>query len=246
MEFTCHCSGTSWRLRLTAHDAESARWLTAMFETAGQALPVPQRVEPLLWLFEDSLHREHATDADPLLDVHLRQDGPLAEAWVTLDGLETRLHNRASPSPDPVLGDLVRVATPEETLELAIRWFLAHEHLGCREPEELCMWGTLTTATAYVVDDVKGWLAARTPLPGVEPGTKGLAVFLARMGTFSDVQAAMDSIEARYHPEVIGQGVYGGDEPRMLVTVGRVATAVVGQHSDDWAGRGDCREGSGP
>ena len=42
------------------------------------------------------------------------------------------------------------------------------------------------------------------------------------MGTFSDVQAALDAVESRYHPEVIGQGVYGGDEPRMLVAVGRL------------------------
>jgi hypothetical protein len=172
-------------------------------------------------LFE-SEDREHATDADPVIDVHFWQDGPHAEAWVTLDGLETRLDNRASPSPDPVLGDLVRVATPEETLELALRWFIAHEHLGCREPEELCMWGEMTTATAYVVNDVKGWLKAGTPLPGAATGTQGLAVFIARMGTFSDVQPAMDSIEARYHPEVMGQGVYSGDEPRLLLAVGRV------------------------
>jgi hypothetical protein len=193
-----------------------------MFEAAGQALPAPRQVEPDLWLFEDALHREHATAADPVLDVHLHRDGPHAEAWVTLDGLETRLDNRAAAVPYPALGDLVRVATPEEALELALRWFLAHEHLGCREPDELCMWGKLTTATAYVVGDVKGWLKTGTPLPGAAPGTTGLAVFLARMGTFSDVQAAMDSIEARYHPEVIGQGVYSGEEPRMLVAVGRI------------------------
>lgn len=225
MEFTCHCSENSWRLRLTAHDAESGRWLTALFEAAGQLLPAPRQIDPGMWLFEDSLHREHATDADPLLDVHLGQDGPHAEAWVTLDGNETRLDNRAPASPDATVGDLVRVASVEETLELALRWFLAHEHLGCREPEELWAWGKLTQATAYVVDDVKGWLAAGTPLPGASPETPGLAVFLARMGTFSDVQAAMDSIEARYHPEVIGQGVFGGDEPRLLMAVGRVVIA---------------------
>lgn len=220
MEFTCHCTGKAWRLRLWAHDPVSARWLPTMFEAAGQPLPVARLVEPGLWLFEDALHREHATDADPVIDVHLRQDGPHAEAWVTLDSLETRLDNQAGPGPDPIVGDLVRVATPEETLELALRWFIAHEHLGCREPEELCLWGKLTTATAYAVNDVKGWLTAGTPLPGA--GTPGLAVFIARMGTFSDVQAAMDCIEGRHHPEVIGQGVYGGDEPRMLVAVAQV------------------------
>jgi len=209
-------------MRLTAHDAESARWLPLMFDDAGQHLPVPQRVERNLWLFEDK-NWVNATDADPLLDVHFRQHGPDAEAWVTLDGLETRLDNRAPADPDPLLGDLVRVATPDETLELALRWFLAHEHLGCRDPEELWAWGKLTTATAYAVADVKGWLTAGTPLPGATAtGTPGLAVFLARMGTFSDVQAAMDGIEARYHPEVIGQGVYGGEEARMLVAVGQV------------------------
>ncbi len=222
MEFTCTCTGKAWRLRLTAHDAESVRCLARMFDAAGQALPAPQQVEPEVWLFEDTL--EHAIDADPLLDVHLRQHGPHAESWVTLDGLETRLDNHAPPGPDPVIGDLVRVATPEETLELALRWFIAHEHLGCREPEELCMWGKLTQATAYAVDDVQGWLNAGTPLPGAEPGEPVLAVFIARMGTFSDVQAALDAVESRYHPEVLGQGVFGGELPRMLVAVGRTHT----------------------
>lgn len=223
MQFSCHCTGKAWRLRLTAHDAESAQCLTSVFATAGQLLPAPRQVDPGLWLFE-SHDREYATDADPLLDVHLHQDGPHAEVWVTLDGLETRLDNRAPAVPDPLLGDLVRVATPEETLEVALRWFIAHEHLGCREPHELCMWGEMTTATAYAVDDAKKWLASGTPLPGATPGTMGLAVFLARMGTFSDLQAALDAIEARYHPEVIGQGVYSGNEPRMLVAVGRIVT----------------------
>ncbi len=135
------------------------------------------------------------------------------------------------PRPDPAVGDLVRVATPEETLELGLRWFIAHEHLGCREPEELWMWGKLTTATAYAVDDVKSWLAAGTPLAGAAPGTLGLAVFIARMGTFSDVEASMDSIEATYHPEVLGQGVYSGDEPRMLVAVGRIVTPLDGENA---------------
>lgn len=220
LEFTCHCTGKAWRVRLWAHDAKSAEWLPAMFEMATQPLPAAHQVEPDLWLFE-SHHREHATDASPVIDVHFRQDGPHVEAWVTLDGLETRVDNRVIP--DHAVGDLVRVATPDETLELALRWFLAHEHLGCREPEELCMWGKLTTATAYTVNDVKGWLAAGTPLPGVQAGTLGLAVFIARMGTFSDVQAAMDSIEAGYHPEVVGQGVYSGDQPRLLMAVGRTS-----------------------
>jgi hypothetical protein len=220
VEFTCHCTGKAWRLRFWAHDAKSAEWLPAMFEIAVQPLPVARQVEPDLWLFE-SHHREHATDADPVIEVHLGQDGPHAEAWVTLDGLETRLDNRAIA--DPAVGDLARVATADETLELALRWFLAHEHLGCREPEELYLWSKATVATAYAVDDVKGWLEAGTPLPGVQDGTLGLAVFIARMGTFSDVQAAMNSIEARYHPEVIGQGVYSGDDPRMLVAVGRTS-----------------------
>ena len=222
MKFTCTCTGKSWRLRLTAHDPASTAWLPAMFEIAGQPLPAARQVEPGLWVFEDAASRDRATDADPMIEVHLHQDGPHAEAWATLDGLETRLDNRAPAVPDPAVGELVGVATPNETLELALRWFIAHEHLGCREPEELCMWGKLTTATAYAVNDVKGWLKAGTPLPGAAPGTQGLALFIARMGTFSDVQAAMDRIEARYHPEVIGQGVYSGDDPRMLVAVGRV------------------------
>jgi hypothetical protein len=221
MEFICHCAAKAWRLRLMAHDLVSANWLPGMFDTSLQALPEAQHVSPDLWLFEDSL-REFATDTDPVIEVHLRDDGLNSEARVTLDGLETRLDNRVPAPPDPAVGDLVRVATPEETLELGLRWFIAHEHLGCREPEELWMWGKMTTATAYAVDDVKSWLAAGAPLPGAAPGTLGLAVFIARMGTFSDVEASMDSIEARYHPEVLGQGVYSGDEPRMLVAVGRI------------------------
>jgi hypothetical protein len=231
MEFPCHCTGKAWRLRLTAHDLVSAKWLRARFEAAGRPLPSPRQVDPGQRLFEDQ-QREHATDADSLLDVHLHRDGPRAEAWVILDGLETRLDNHASASSDPEVVDLVRVATPEETLELALRWFIAHEHLGCREPEELCMWGELTTATAYAIDNVRGWLAAGTPLLGVQDGTLGLAVFIARVGTFSDVQAAMDSIDARYHPEVIRQGVYSGDKPRLLMAVGRlVDTAGEGENA---------------
>ncbi len=222
MEFTCHCTGKAWRLRLTAHDAESARWLPTAFAAAEQPLPAPRQVEPEVWVFEDTLRREHATEADPVIEVHLHQDGTHAEAWATLADTETRLDNRAASNPEAVVGEHIRVASPEETLELALRWFLALEHLGCREPEELWAWGKLTEATAYAVDDVTGWLKAGTPLPGAEPAEPGLAVFIARMGTFADVQAAMDTIEARYHPEVIGQGVYGGDEPRMLVAVGRL------------------------
>ncbi|HQB43232.1 MAG TPA: hypothetical protein PLV85_06495 [Polyangiaceae bacterium] len=42
------------------------------------------------------------------------------------------------------------------------------------------------------------------------------------MGTFSGLQEALDALEARYHPEILGQGVFRGEEPRWLMAVGRV------------------------
>ncbi len=221
MEFICCCAGKTWRLQLWTHDPESTQWLSAAFEADDVPLPVARQVEPRLWVFEDP-HRSLATDADPLIEVHLHWDGPHAEAWVTLEGQETRLDNRVFAVPDPELNGLVRVATPEETLDLALRWFIAHEHLGCREPEELVLWGRLTTATSYVVDDVAAWVSAGTPLPGIVQGMPGLAVFVARTGTFSGLQEALDSVQARYDPEFLGQGVYGEELVRMLLAVGRV------------------------
>jgi hypothetical protein len=225
LEFLCYCLEKAWRLRLWTHDPGSTSWvdakLKAVWEGFPHLTPDPRQVEPGLWLFESTC-LEHATEADPLIEVHLRWDGPLAEASVTLDGKETRLDNRVDADPDPQVGDLLRVATQEETLELALRWFIALGHLGCREPEELALWGKLTTTTAFIVVDTKAWVEANTPLPDVAEGDDHLAVFVAFVGWSNLMERATNSVAARYQPACLGTGWYAEEPSRILISVGRV------------------------
>lgn len=90
----------------------------------------------------------------------------------------------------------MRVATVTETLEIAMRWMLAWEHLGCVLPTEIAFWFDRNEATAYVVDDVAGWLRAGAPLPlpanpagkaGAFFGLEGADIRLSAQNDIADV-----------------------------------------------------------
>ena len=219
MEYLCCCSDNAWRLRIWTHDSRSTKWLQSHFLEANWEIPEPLELEADVWLFENTA-REIATDADPVIDVHLLWEGPRGKIWATLDGKETRLDNE---SDDTGGNELMRVASAEETFELGLSWFIAMNHLGCREPNEMAFWSKLTVATAYVVDDIRRWVDAKTPLVEINKAKKSWGVFVAFVGTsLRDMNEAIDSINSCYEIPHSGAGAYVCNAARVMIADGRV------------------------
>jgi hypothetical protein len=201
MEQLCVCTGERWRVLIMAHEAVSAAWLKKF----DADLPEPLEFQPETWAFESL--RQFATDDDPLLDMHLLVRGHHARAWASFDGREARITNKAPlmlPEEINAFGDLVRVATLEETLEIAMRWLLAWGRLGCTIPTEIAFWFDRTAATAYVADNIEGWLGAGAPLPIPKKPAGQVGVFFGVEG--ADIRMSMQNDIAdavnEHHPEV--------------------------------------------
>ena len=221
MEQLCICTGQRWRLLIMAHDPVSAAWLRAF----DADLPEPLEFQPETWAFESP--RQFATDADPLLDMHLRVHRHYASAWGSFDGRAARITNkppRFSPEEINALGDFVRVATVEQTLEIAMRWLLAWGRLGCTVPTEIAFWFDRTRATAYVVADIAGWLQAGAPLPTPRTPAGPVGVFFGVEG--ADIRLGMqngiaDVVDERHQLDAAHIGAYITDRPgaRVLLAV---------------------------
>jgi hypothetical protein len=151
------------RVRLTAHGARSKEWLCNF---GGDRLPAPVGLTARSWGFEGP--RRFAQDSDPLLELEVHVDGQRATVEASLQHRQCRLTNEP---PGPLrealsaTGDLVRLASPEETVELAMRWFLAWDAVSGAAPTEMCFWFERTEATAFVATDLAAWLAAGGPVP---------------------------------------------------------------------------------
>lgn len=206
MELACVCLGKVWRVRKWTHDPVSTAWLRGH----DHELPAP-RETPDGTLFEGP--RELATDSDPLLEVHLRYCGSIAEAWAELGSRTVRLTNRPPglpPSTVNRLRDRVRLASVEETFLLAERWFAAFDSIGCVNIEAEVFFEECVETTAYRVQDLEGWIADGTPLP-LELGDD--VAFIAFSGSpWSLYNRIFERLEAGMTDEHIEVGAFYGWE----------------------------------
>ncbi len=227
MEIIDLCSGKRWRLRVIARGEEAMRWLRD-FEAA--ELPAPQRCEEgeaacgPSWRFQEAACI--ATSADPLFEVEVALGADAARVQGRLGGKVVTLecHALAEHAPAPC----VRPATPQETLEVGMRWLLGVGHVGCTHPDEMCFWARAAQATAFVVDDVAAWLRAGTPLPTPLARRRGQGLFMGvLLGEGTSLRAWReldDSLLAR-HPLHAGySGAYC--DMRLPKTRGRALLAL--------------------
>jgi hypothetical protein len=178
MEIVSYCSGRAWRVRLWTHDAASSEWVERLRD---RDLGVPRG--KLRGATRWEAERSVATEADPLVEVHLRggTNGSGTAAWATLGKERTSVH--APPADARTQEAMIRPATPEEVLRLALCWFIGWRHLGCYHPDEQAFGHRRLDATAWVIDDVDPWLERGSALPDVSgPRDESLAVFLAFEG----------------------------------------------------------------
>jgi len=204
MELACACLGKVWRVRKWTHDPVSTSWLRGH----DPVLPAP-RETPDGTLFEGQ--RELATDSDPLLEVHLRCSGSIAEAWAELGGRRVQLTNRPPglpPSTVNRLRDRVRLASVEDTFLLAERWFAAFDSIGCVNTEAEVFFAERVETTAYLVQDLEAWIADGTPLP-LDVGDD--VAFIAFSGSpWSLYNRIFERLEAGLTDEHIEVGTFYG------------------------------------
>jgi hypothetical protein len=112
----------------------------------------------------------------------------------------------------------------QQTLEIAMRWLLAWGRLGCTVPAESAFWFDRTAATAYVVDDIVGWLQAGAPLPTPGKPAGPVGVFFGIEG--ADIRLGMqngiaDVVDDRHQHDAAHIGAYLTDRPgaRVLLAV---------------------------
>lgn len=223
MESVCVCSGHAWRVELRTDDADIREWIDRLrFDPDCEEADEPTWVRREgVWLL--TRPRQYATDEDPLVDVLVERRGTAgATITGTLGARTTVVSNTNGPAPSDAgwsSGDHVRLASPQETVELALRWLLGWGHLGCVDLDDFAFWETRTVSTAYVVDDVERWRADRTPLPFSGAGDDAAFVALD-ITSFALAREVFESAAQRAGPDGgVGGGIYGDDRARALVAV---------------------------
>ena len=181
MRFVSVCHGLAWHIRLHAQDLRSRDWLIGMFQQDpwGRELPLLVTDDHGCWLFEEpaaGVDPDYRLDGE--IDLRFRCEGDLAEVIGSSSGRETSLSNRVTARCVEAADGLVQIATVEQTLWIALRWFLNWQGLGCVHLGLRAFPGRCTCACAYHISDPSMWIDAGAVLPELIPAGEVPVVFI--------------------------------------------------------------------
>jgi len=181
VRFISVCHGLAWHVRLHAQDPRSRDWLIGTFQQDPwvRELPPPATDDHGRWLFEEPAAEEDpGYRLDGEIDIRFRCEGDIAEVIGFSSGRETTLTNRVTAGEFEARGGPVQIATVEQTLWTALRWFLNWQGLGCVHLGLMTFPGRCTRARAYHISDPSRWIDAGATLPEKTPAEEVPVVFI--------------------------------------------------------------------
>lgn len=183
---------------------------------------------------------EFATPADPTLAITLTARGDVDEAVARCGGRELALSN-VRPVHIPRVSDgrvLMRRATADETLELACRWFLKWDRVGCAGLLDTIFFVDRMAVAAMVVDDPIRF-AHTAEVKSTRPW-RGMTALMMGIG-FGDGRRIIGKLDAL----TVGGVGHGGlhfpeadDLARPRVLVGAVVEVARVRSRYDWLSAG--------
>lgn len=228
MRFVSVCHGLAWHVRLHAQDPRSRDWLICMFQQDpwGRELPPPVTDDHVCWLFEEPAAGEDPDYwLDGEIDLRFRCEGDLAEVSGSSSGRETSLTNRVTARDVEAAGWPVQIATVEQTLCTALRWFLNWQGLGCVHLGLRAFPGQFTRARAYHISDPSKWIDAGAILPEQTPAEEVPVVFIGstlQENALVVIDEALAQVEHRIKNVEADGGVFTDEvrDPHLSLVMG--------------------------